>query len=170
MIAKLKQMKIEGNCLNLFHSYLLKRKICTVVDSCKSEICEIEAGVSQKSRLGPLLWIIYIQDIIDNLESECLLFADDTCLFASGEDPAITAEVLNRDLEKVGSWAKTWKVLFNSGKSKDIIFSQNKYLFNSPPLILNKGFIERVHQHRHLGLWLTSSLNWDKQIHATLMK
>ena len=52
------------------------------------------------SRLGPLLWIIYIQDIIEDLESECLLFADDTCLFASGEDPAITSDVLNRDLKK----------------------------------------------------------------------
>ena len=110
IIPKLKQIKIEGNCLNLFHSNLLKRQICTVVHGCKSEISEIKAGVPQGSRLGPLLWIIYVQDIIENLESECLLFADDTCIFASGEDPAITAEVLNRDLEKIGSWAKKWKV------------------------------------------------------------
>ena len=170
MIAKLEQIKIEGNCLNLFHSYLLKRKICTVVDGLKSEICEIEAGVPQGSRLGPLLWIIYIQDIIEDLESECLLFADDTCIFASGEDPAITAEVLNRDLQKIGFWAKKWKVLFNAAKSKDLIFSRNKYLFNSPPLILDDCFINRVHQHRHLGLWLSSTLDWDKQIHATLLK
>ena len=52
--------------------------------------------------LGPLLWTIYIQDIIDDLEYECLLFADDTCMFASGEDPAITTEVLNRYLKKIG--------------------------------------------------------------------
>ena len=106
MIAKLKQIKLEGNCLELFHSYLLKRKICTVVDGFKSETVEIEAGVPQGSRLGPLLWIIYSQDILEDLESECLLFADDTCLFASGKDPAITAEVLNRDLNKIGIWAK----------------------------------------------------------------
>ena len=83
------------------------------------------------SRLGPLLWIIYLQDIIEDLESECLLFADDTFLFASGEDPAITAEVLNRDLKKIGLWANKCKVLFNAGKSNDLIFSQNKYIFNS---------------------------------------
>ena len=74
------------------------------------------------SRLGPLLWIIYIQDIIEDLESECLLFADDTCLFASGEDPAITAEVLNRDLKKIGLWANKWKVLFNAGKVNILSF------------------------------------------------
>ena len=170
MVAKLEQIKMEGNCLSLFHSYLLKRKICTVIDGFKSEVVEVEAGVPQGSRLGPLLWIIYIQDIIEDLESECLLFADDTCLFASGEDPAITAEVLNRDFKKIGLWANKWKVLFNAGKSKDLIFSRNKYLFNSPPLILDDSFITRVHQHRHLGLWLSSTLYWDKQIHSTLLK
>ena len=90
MVAKLEQIKIGGNYLELFHSYLLKRKICTVIDGFKSESCEVEAGVPQGSRLGPLLWLIYIQVIIVDLESECLLFADDTCIFASGEDPAIT--------------------------------------------------------------------------------
>ena len=155
MVAKLEQIKIGGNCLELFHSYLLKRKICTVIDGFKSESCEVEVGVPQGSRLGPLLWLIYIQDIIVDLESECLLFADDTCIFASGEDPAITAEVLNRDLEKIGNWAKKWKVLFNASKSKDLIFSRNKYLFNSPPLKLDGSFINRVHQHRHLGIWLS---------------
>ena len=134
MIAKLKQIQVQGNCLNLFHSYLLKRKICTVIDGFKSDIVEIEAGVPQGSRLGPLLWIIYSQDILEDLESECLLFADDTCLFASGEDPAITTEVLNRDLRKISLWAKKLKVLFNASKSKDLIFTRKKYLSNSPLL------------------------------------
>ena len=98
------------------------------------------------------------------------MFADDTCIFASGEDPAITAEVLNRDLEKIGNWAKKWKVLFNASKSKDLIFSRNKYLFNSPPLKFDGSFINRVHQHRHLGIWLSSTLDWDKQIQATILK
>ena len=75
------------------------------------------------------------------------MFVDNTCIFASGEDSAITAQVLNRDLEKIGSWAKKWKVLFNSDKSEDILFSQIRYLFNSLSLILDNGFIERVHQH-----------------------
>ena len=91
-----------------------------------------QAGVPQGSRLGPLLWLIYIQDIIVDLESECLLFADDTCIFASGEDPAITAEVPNRDLEKNGSWAKKWKVLFNAGKSKDNFFLPVRSTYSIP--------------------------------------
>ena len=107
---------------------------------------------------------------MDDLESECLLFADDTCLFFSGDDPALTAEVLNRDLLKISSWAKTWKVQFNSSKSKDIIFSNNKPLFNSPPLILNEDYICRTHEHKHLGVWLSSNLDWQKHVHETCLK
>ena len=61
-------------------------------------------------------------------------------------------------------------VLFNAGKSKDYIFSRNNYLFISPPLILYGSYINRVHQHRHLGLWISSNLDWKKQINATILK
>ena len=80
--------------------------------------------------------MININDIVDNLENEILLFADDCSLLANGIDPAETAEKLNRDLLKISNWAKLWKVKFNASKTKDIIFS-NKVLNNSPPLVLN---------------------------------
>ena len=85
---------------------------------------EITAGVPQGSRRGPLLWIIFITDIQVDLESAFFLFADETCLFASDIDPALKAKVLNRGLGKS----------FYAGKSKDLIFSKSKYLFNSPLL------------------------------------
>ena len=49
---------------------------------------------------------MYVQDILENLESEVLLFADDTCLFASANDPTETTKILNSDLEKISLWAK----------------------------------------------------------------
>ena len=114
-----------------------------VVDGEKSDTLEVKAGVPQGSRLGPLLFIIYMNDIVDDIESDILVFADDTSLMASGSDPSETTEMLNRDLEKIASWASKWKVSFNAKKSKDIIFS-NKYLNNSPPLIFNDTYIDRV--------------------------
>ena len=125
MLAKLKQNKVDGKCLQLFESYLRGRKQIVVVDGVKSEIREVKAGIPQGSRLGPLLWILYVNDILENLESEVLLFADDTCLFATAPDPTLSAEILNRDLAKINSWATSWKVTFNPNKSKDIIFSEN---------------------------------------------
>ena len=64
-----------------------------------------------------------------------MIFADDTTLLASGTDPTETASQLNRDLYKISAWAEQWKVMFNAGKSRDLIFS-NKCLNNSPPLMI----------------------------------
>ena len=92
------------------------RKQCVVVDGVKSTFIDIQAGVPQGSRLGPLLFIIYINDIVDDLECDIMLFADDCSLLASGLDPTDTAQKLNRDLSKISSWAAKWKVLFNAKK------------------------------------------------------
>ena len=110
-----------------------------------------------------------MNDIVDDIESDILIFADDTSLFATSTDPAETAAILNRDLNKISAWAKKWKVTFNAGKSKDIIFSQ-KCLNNSPPLIFNNSYIERVNLHKHLGLYLSSSLDWSEQIKQVCLK
>ena len=169
LIAKLDQIGISGNLLTLLKSYLSNRKQCTVVDGFKSAMKNITAGVPQGSRLGPLLFIIFINDIVDGLESEILIFADDCSLLASGSDPSETAEQLNRDLDRIANWAKKWKVTFNAGKSKDIIYS-GKVLNNSPPLIFNNNLIDRVNTHCHLGVYLTYNLNWSKQISEVCLK
>ena len=111
-----------------------------------------------------------MNDIVNGIESEILLFADDTCIFASSFDPAETAIILNKDLELINNWATKWKVSFNPGKSKDVIFSEKKVLFNSPPPIFNNSFVERVHEHKHLGIFLSSTLSWSRQIHETCLK
>ena len=110
LLAKLKQVKIENSCYTLYESYLSKRLQCTVVDGHKSKFKELKAGIPQGSKLGPLLWLLYVNDIVTDIKSEILLFADDTCCFASGRDPAETALILNRDLERLNIWATKWKV------------------------------------------------------------
>ena len=124
LLAKLGQISVEGTFLNTISSYLAGRQQVVVVDGVKSDTLPVKSGVPQGSRLGPLLFIIYINDIVDDIESEILVFADDTSLIAAGNDPAETVIQLNRDLAKISSWAKKWKVIFNAKKSKDIIFSK----------------------------------------------
>ena len=169
LLAKLNQIGVDGIFHNTISSYLAGRKQVVMVDGIKSDTLEVKAGVPQGSRLGPLLFIIYMNDIVDDIESDILIFADDTSLMASGSDPSETSEKLNRDLEKIASWASKWKVSFNAKKSKDIIFS-NKYLNNSPPLIFNDTYIDRVNTHKHLGLHLTSTLDWSVQVKEVCLK
>ena len=169
LIAKLSQIGIDGTLATFFKSYLSNRKQCVVLEGEKSTLLDIEAGVPQGSRLGPLLFIIYINDIIIDIESEILLFADDTTLLASGNDPAETSAQINRDLSKISEWSKKWKVTFNAKKSKEIIFSK-KCLHNSPPIIFNNTYVDRVNSHKHLGVHLQSDLDWATQIHHTCLK
>ena len=169
LLGKLGQIGVEGSFYDMLKSYLTDRRQVVVVNGHKSEMVQIKAGVPQGSRLGPLLFIIYMNDIINNIESDILIFADDTSLFASGSDPVLTVEQLNRDLQKISNWSKKWKVSFNAKKSKDIIFS-NKYLNNSPPLVFNGNFIERVNSHKHLGVYLSSTLDWSVQLNEVCLR
>ena len=113
LIAKLSQIGIDGSFLDFFKSYLRNRKQCVIIDGVKSNFLDVTAGVPQGSRLGPLLFIIYINDIINDIQSDIMIFADDTTLLASGDDPTITASQLNNDLLKISNWAQKWKVTFN---------------------------------------------------------
>jgi hypothetical protein len=167
LMAKLKQTNVSGKLLDLMSSYLDNRSTVTVVDGVKSDPTPIRAGVPQGSRLGPILFILYMNDIIKDLTSLPLIYADDTTLAATGSNTSETTEILNRDLSKISQWAKIWKVKFNASKSKDMIFS-NKIQNNSLPAILDDTVIDRVGRHKHLGVSLTPTLEWDTHLNNVL--
>ena len=86
-----------------------------------------QCGVPQGSVLGPFLFLIYINDLSDNLISNAKLFADDTSLFSVVHDVNTSAKELNDDLKKVNDWAFQWKMNFNPDPSKqlpEVIFSR----------------------------------------------
>ena len=163
LLAKLEQASITNNCLSLLQSYLSNRHQITVVDGIKSDVAKVKAGIPQGSKLGPLLFILYNNDIKNELEAEVLIYADDTLLHAFGKNPTETSAILNRDLDKISLWAKTWIVTFSAEKSRDMIFSEKTFNEN-PPLIFNNEVVKRVTVHKHLGLMLSSSLDWSYQI------
>ena len=93
------------------------------------------AGVPQGSILGPLLFRIYINDLLDDLKSNAKLFADDTSVFTVVKDVNESSNVLNNDLESISKWAFNWKMLFNPDPSKpaqEVLFSRKKAISKSP--------------------------------------
>ena len=129
LIFKLRQNGISGDIINILQDFLRNRKQRVVLNGQCSSWADVNAGVPQGSILGPLLFLIYINDLSDGLKSECKLFADDTSLFSVVNDINTSASDLNEDLEKIGNWAFKWKMNFNPDPNKqaqEIIFSRKK--------------------------------------------
>ena len=94
---------ITGNLLNLLSDFLRNRKQKVFLNGQTSSWADVNAGVPQGSILGPLLFLIYINDLADGLSSNAKLFADDTSLFSVVHNPNTTAKDLNNDLVKISS-------------------------------------------------------------------
>ena len=112
LLYKLESIGISGNLLNLFHSFLNDRYQRVVINGQHSDWAPILAGVPQGSILvGPLLFLIYINDLPDNLNSLVKLFADNTSLFSVVHDPTLSAKILNDDLCRISEWAHMENVI-----------------------------------------------------------
>ena len=118
LIYKLKTFGISGNLLILLDSFLNNRLQRVVLNGKNSEWKEVKAGVPQGSILGPLLFLIYVNDIPDNLQSNVKLFADDVSLFSIVNDPIKSSLQLNNDLVKIQKWSYDWKMSFNLDPNK----------------------------------------------------
>ena len=117
LIFKLKQNGISGNLLNLLSNFLRNRKQRVVLNGETSSWADVSAGVLQGSILGPLLFLIYTNDLADGLWSNAKFFADGTSLFSVAHNPNTTAKDLNNDLVKISGWAYQWKMSFNPDPS-----------------------------------------------------
>ena len=140
LLFKLEQNCVSGPVLLLLQNYLANRKQRVVLNGSSSTFYPIESGVPQGSVLGPLLFLVYINDLEDNIKSKIKLFADDTMLFSIVHNPALSAAELNYDLHVISQWAQQWKMSFNPEPTKqaiEILFSHKRTGYNHPPLYFN---------------------------------
>ena len=115
--------------------------------------------------LGPLLFLIFIDDIVQAIEhSKIRLFADDTCLFLEVDDRNQSANLLNRDLTNIANWSKQWLVNFSPTKTKSLIISNKPDAHLNPPVYLLHQAIEEVDSHTYLGLRFSNNLRWKHHI------
>ena len=160
---KLEQNGIDGNLLILLENYLSNRRQRVVLNGKSSDWAPILSGVPQGSVLGPLLFLIFINDLEAGIISQIKFFADDTSLYSVVRNPEISARELNHDLDVINNWAKLWKMSFNPDPTKpaeEILFSHKRKPVVHPPLFFNGIEVKRVNEHKHLGLILDPLLNF----------
>ena len=173
LIFKLKQNGVSGRLIVLIESYLKERKQRVVLNGVESEWDFIFSGVPQGSVLGPLLFLIYINDLTDEISSSMKLFADDSSLFARVSDVNSTHEQITTDLITITSWANQWKMKFNPDLSKqaiEVIFSHKHNKPLHPALVFNGIPVAREKNTKHLGIELDERLTFRKHIHNSISK
>ena len=159
-------MGISSDLLNLMESFLSERFQRVLLNGQSSVWASVKAGFPQCSILGPLLFLIYINDLSDGITSSVKLFVDDTSIFSTIHDINYSASKLNSDLQKISEWAFKWNISFNPDPTKqaqEVIFSR-KMISPSHPLIkLNNLPVQNASSQKHLGMILDEKLNFESQ-------
>ncbi|MCG8049353.1 MAG: reverse transcriptase domain-containing protein [Candidatus Thiodiazotropha endolucinida] len=164
LLLKLQAAGVTGEILNWFRSYLGDRRQRVVTPGIVSDWTCIHAGVPQGSILGPLLFLLYINDIVEDIDSNIRLFADDTSLFIIVDDPVSAAASLNTDLSTISRWASTWLVSFNPSKTEALLISRKFNKNQHPPIYMQNQQITEVETHKHLGIYLSNDCTWHQHI------
>ena len=166
LLKKLSHYGIRGVALDWFQNYLSDRCQYVSINGANSGLLPITCGVPQGSILGPLLFLIYINDLpLVSKKAITILFADDTNALYTGKTYEELARVVCDDLAILSDWFKCNKLALNELKTKYIIFHTR---FNKPPdnfdIILNGIALERVEVTKFLGVLIQENLNWNKHI------
>ena len=162
LLFKLSQHGVKGNTLNWIRSFLLGRTQAVVLEGERSAEAPVTSGVPQGSVLGPLLFLLYINDLPQNIQSQVRLFADDTAVYltvTSSED----ANTLQADLDTLQEWERTWDMEFNPSKCQVLHITCSRQPLQSQ-YTLHGQFLESVDSAKYLGVNITQDLNWNHHI------
>ena len=173
LILKLNQYGISENLLRLIKCFLKHRKQRVALNGQTSSWTNVLAGVPQGSILGPLFFLIYINDLSDDLSSNPKLFADDTSLFSVVYDINTSTRQLNNEFRKISNLAYQWKMSFNSDplkQAQEEIFSRKMTKTNHPILIFNDNPVHQVALQKHLGMFLDCKLNFEEHLKTIINK
>ena len=161
LISKLKSNGIQGKLVNLIISFLSNRQQRVVLNGKSSEWKGVSVGVPQGSVIGPLFFLVYINDLAEGLPSDVRMFADDTSLFSIVYDEKVSADILNADLKFIEKWTYQWKMQFNPHRKRKPIH---------PRLTFNGSEVVTLNEHKHLGFFLDSALSFLRHTKEIIIK
>lgn len=167
LLSKLSSIGLSENSLQWFQSYITGRKQRTCCENELSSELPVTHGVPQGSILGPLLFVVYINDLPNVLESCCAsLYADDTVIYCYGSSSQELSEKLNQDLLTVAKWLNEHKLTLNLKKPKCMIIGSNRKLESKVALtvsILDYN-VENVCSFKYLGIFISADFTWTKHV------
>ena len=175
LLQKLHKYGIRGVCLDWFTSYLAKREMrskCTVNDHIAySNYYDMDYGTPQGSCLGPLLFLVFINDIHTSITfSSIILFADDTTILHSHRNLRFLKWCIEEDLKNLMDWFKANQLTMNLDKTEFVLFSKNKSQLEKIELDLDGIKLQNSTHVKFLGLWIDNKLTWRKHLGVLLMK
>jgi hypothetical protein len=166
LLAKLQHYGINGLTLKWIKSYLMGRKQFVQIKESRSSEQTIVCGIPQGSILGPLLFILYINDISNaSTLTESLIFADDTSIFYSHSDPNYLESVMNEELQMFDVWMKCNKLSVNIKKTNYVIFkSSKKKIPHNFIFCYGNEILKQENTTKFLGVYIDQHLTWKDHI------
>ena len=164
LLYKLGYYGIRGSTHKWISSWLSERSQKVVLDGQASDPVPVLSGVPQGSVLGPVLFLIFINDLPDNIRSSVRLFADDCVLYRNIKSP-IDCQILQDDLNSLSQWEIDWQMKFNVAKCHSMRVT--RHLPDKQILIdytLHQQKLEQVQSAKYLGLTITDNLDWGQHV------
>ena len=174
LVDKLKHYGLRGNVNKLIQSYLSNRKQYVSIKGFDSVILNVECGVPQGSSLGPLLFMIYLNDF-KNCVNKLINghFADDTYILYGGKKLKTIETIINTELKQISKWLRLNKLSLNEDKTEVILFRHTRHVLNKLlesnlhgiSIKLNGKKLKIVNSVKYLGIHIDKHLSWDTHIH-----
>ena len=174
LLEKLRIYQCDDNSSKWFRSYLTGRTQQTTIKGHLSETAVITAGIPQGSILGPLLFILYMNDLPLHIDNNIDMFADDSTLYTSGHSVDEIQRSLQNNLNAVTTWCEDNRMVLNVAKTKCMLITTNQrrhHLRNNQLAItLNDQDLQQVTQHKVIGVVVDENLQWREHVNGVFKK
>ena len=168
LLAKLPGFGFNTHLTKWFRSYLSGRVQCTIANSTTSDWLPVTHGVPQGSILGPLMFLLYINDLSNTVSaSKSILFADDTVIFRADRNSDRNTASLRDNLDSLNDWCNRNKVTINTDKTKIVTFFPKRNS-SCPNLFINRTEIKHQPTYKYLGITLDNHLNFKPHLANTI--